>query len=518
MTDWARHLQTVNKKQSPNQNDMVNFSEYDEYGRQSRNYLGYTDNSANGYYKNNVQTSQADFYKNALKTAHTNFPWADVEFDGSPFNMIEKMGAPGATWQIDENYSEMGYRLNTTTDHIRKWEIGANGTNCLSQSEYNANELICNHGTDENVKTTTIFKDMEGKIIAVESTKNNQKYYSYYIYDVFDRPVFFIPPKAVQMMKDLQTWNTSSLQEELVYRFEWDKRGRLVKMHTPGKDVVEYIYDNLDRLIMIQNGNQRSEGLWSFVKYDKLGRKIITGIFDDSSLPSSYGCGGYTMQEMYDYWISNGPTQNFERISENSPLSYHGYSNLAFPLLTATDECYQIYYYDNYDFTPSGFRNEYQDVGGFTNEQADRIYGKLTGVKIKVLDNTETWLYSAFFYDDRGRTIQTYSNNQFYNGYDEFTFQYDFNGKLLKSRQVQTALIDGAPHMYNINKRYVYDHAGRLLTEFQSFNDQPEVMIKQLQYNELGQIVDKSLHSTDQGARSYNPLTINTIFGDGLLI
>ncbi len=46
-----------------------------------------------------------------------------------------------------------------------------------------------------------------------------------------------------------------------------------------------------------------------------------------------------------------------------------------------------------------------------------------------------------------------------------------------------------------IAKRFVYDHAGRLMYEYHKLDDQPEVELISNEYNELGQLVDKKLHS-----------------------
>jgi hypothetical protein len=46
-------------------------------------------------------------------------------------------------------------------------------------------------------------------------------------------------------------------------------------------------------------------------------------------------------------------------------------------------------------------------------------------------------------------------------------------------------------------KRFKYDHTGRLLRIWHRVNDEPEVLLSQSEYNELGQLIDKKLYSTD---------------------
>jgi RHS repeat-associated protein len=47
-----------------------------------------------------------------------------------------------------------------------------------------------------------------------------------------------------------------------------------------------------------------------------------------------------------------------------------------------------------------------------------------------------------------------------------------------------------------ITRRFEYDHAGRLLKTWHKLDSQPEILLSLNEYNELGQLVDKKLHST----------------------
>ncbi|MFM8912742.1 MAG: RHS repeat domain-containing protein, partial [Flammeovirgaceae bacterium] len=50
-----------------------------------------------------------------------------------------------------------------------------------------------------------------------------------------------------------------------------------------------------------------------------------------------------------------------------------------------------------------------------------------------------------------------------------------------------------------VARRMEYDHAGRLLKTWHSINGAAPVLLSQNEYNEIGQLVDKKLHSTDNG-------------------
>jgi RHS repeat-associated protein len=52
-----------------------------------------------------------------------------------------------------------------------------------------------------------------------------------------------------------------------------------------------------------------------------------------------------------------------------------------------------------------------------------------------------------------------------------------------------------ATNSTTITRRFEYDHAGRLLKTYHQLNSDAEILLSQSEYNELGQLVDKGLHS-----------------------
>jgi RHS repeat-associated protein len=487
----GRPLQEVGMGISPNQKDMVTFHEYDNLGRENKSYLPYADNSQDGSFKLNVVSKQASFYKDALKVAHTSFPYSRVEYDGA--GNVVKQGDVGYFWQPDEHAVERDFAFNTTSDNIRKWVISTDGSYCSSAGIYGNNTLYVETTTDENGIESTTYTDRNGLRVATEKLNDGSVFRTYLVYDDFSRLVFEIPTKAVELMNSTQSWNTSTLSEDLIYHSFYDRKGRLVKKKIPGRDIIDYVYNDRDQLIMTQDGNLRGDNKWSFTKYDILGNVIMTGI---CAAPNITGFN--SVQEMVDSHYNTVDGDNYE-VFTGDMTTNHGYTNITIPIFGTNDQVYSIAYFGNYDFVPTGFRDSYYPISGFDNKQAEQIIGVATGSKVLVLDGTSTYLYTANFYDDRGRLIQSYGHNQFQNGYDEITFSYDFVGKVLKSRHVQSATISSTNHLYTLQKRYEYDHAGRLKKEFHKFNDQPEVLIKSLDYNELGQVIEKNIHSMDNG-------------------
>ncbi|MCI0447592.1 hypothetical protein L0152_30810, partial [bacterium] len=103
-----------------------------------------------------------------------------------------------------------------------------------------------------------------------------------------------------------------------------------------------------------------------------------------------------------------------------------------------------------------------------------------------------TWLQSAVFYDKYGRVIQSQANNSL-GGVDTSNTEYDFPGKVLKTKTVHMTSIDTVI----VKKHFDYDHTGRLTKTYQQNNSDSEVMLAQNKYSELGALIEKDLHSTD---------------------
>ncbi len=99
------------------------------------------------------------------------------------------------------------------------------------------------------------------------------------------------------------------------------------------------------------------------------------------------------------------------------------------------------------------------------------------------------------FYDKYGRVIQTQSNNSL-GGTDVSNTEYDFPGKVLKTKTVHQT----SAGTVTVKKRFEYDHTGRLVKTYQQNNTDSEIMLAQNTYNELGTLIEKKLHSTNGGS------------------
>ncbi|MEM8647852.1 MAG: hypothetical protein AAGF86_16110, partial [Pseudomonadota bacterium] len=191
---------------------------------------------------------------------------------------------------------------------------------------------------------------------------------------------------------------------------------------------------------------------------------------------------------------------------ERSTLDATGYTlTQSYPDLSHRDfkdyALHTLRYFDDYDFlTAPGWDAEghdfaFQPPAGFTAAKTDAVIGVVTGGKVRILEEEERWLNVVAYYDDRLRNIQTLGENHL-GGVDKFTRTLDYPGQV-----TQTLLQHEGAEEVDRRTEYTYDHAGRLLQTFETVGDAPRTMVADYQYNALGQLVEKNIHSTDGGRR-----------------
>ena len=220
--------------------------------------------------------------------------------------------------------------------------------------------------------------------------------------------------------------------DDWAFQYRYDGRNRVTHRKVPGTGWVYMVYDQRDRLVMMQDAEQRTSNKWLVTKYDALNRPVITGIYTHGSTVSQEDMSGL---------IST--TNFYETFSTTGNAAFHGYSNDVFPksglqILTVT-------YYDNYDFL-TGWGKEYEyaanqvasrTVNGRTYDQEPEkfpnVVGQVTGSKVRTLEMEPNWLQTVMYYNDNYRPVQVVSDN-YKKGIDRGTNIYDFVGKILAAK------------------------------------------------------------------------------------
>ena len=482
----GRLTQSVGVGQSPLENDVVQIAAYDDYGREVKQYLPYTIASSNGSFRGAALAEQSNFYTSGGTHVTTDVPFAETLFEYAPLNRAKQQAFPGTDWQMTSgNTVGMEYGVSEGSTIYNIQFPGAFG---YAGQRYG---LFSEKQTDEN-GNISINYTKRGKLMATRRNAPDGKYAdTYYHYDDYGNIINVIPPQAIDEMLTCNETNGSApaglldlgncgYDASLQFSYQYDERQRVIAKKIPGADWMYYVYDILDRVVMTQSGRQRTNDRWHYAKYDNLGRPVMTGFFystDDRA----------TIQNT----ITTGNRDGSIPLYESRTAT--GYTNVE-PNGLLSEQLLTITFYDDYDLDANG-NDDYsfiQDADFPDNEPFYRLKGQVTVTRAKVLGTTNTWLNTAYFYDEYGRVIQTQADNHL--GGQEITHnEYDFVGALLKTERQHTA--PGKPNI-DIAERYEYDHTRRLTDVYHSINGAPETHLKNIQYNELGQAITMNLHET----------------------
>jgi len=482
----ARPIQQIALQASPMQQDIIQPTVYDKYGRKPITYMPYVVNGTGGVYQSNAIISQKAFYSNGImdKIVDDSKPYATEVFENSPLNRLLKAGNIGEGFHPEQKFKSSSYRTNNSSDNVRLWK--SDGT---STSMYSAGSLQVTEFTDEHGNKTWLFKDKLGqnilKRVQLDDVINGVTrtfLETYHIYNDIGQIKYIISPKASAQMQANNNWSILLSQiNELIFTYTYDNLGRVVEKKSPGAGPVFIIYDNADRPILVQDANLRLTNKWYYCKYNSKQQVISEGIYTNAVQTSRPAMQAYV-------GTLNLQINSFE---ERVSGAAHGYTNQIFPT-TQIDEL-NYYYYDDYDLNRDGVRDfNYQSQ--LLAGEATPFYqtkGLLTASKTKIVGGT-SWLTKVVFYDKRGNTIQELSNNQIFASIaDSKTIVPDFSGKILISKTVKSI---STTSKTTVQSKFTYDHSNRILAIDDSYNGAAEIKVAAYKYNELGQIVEKNLH------------------------
>ncbi|MEM7040816.1 MAG: DUF6443 domain-containing protein, partial [Bacteroidota bacterium] len=349
---FGRAQQTISIGAGPQNEDLVAFMDYDEFGRVPKAWLPYARPGQSGAFVPNPQAEQSNFYLSAPRVADSNFPFSETIFEPSPLNRTQEQGAAGQDWQIGNGHTvRTGYITNTAVHPVRKWEISS--SNAHAPTLYPENELTGTHIQDEDQGEFFEFKDKLGHTI-YKKVKNldgkvdkgtgiqTEWLETYWVYDDFGNLAYVIPPLAMSKMNDNQSFDVNALNVDLIFEYRYDDRQRLVEKHVPDAGWEYHVYDDLDRTILRQTENLRAQNRWEFTQYDVHNRPVVLGLFENTST-----VGRVSMQALVTSVLVNGNFSNPVRRASTST----GYTSDAFPNSNASSGYYEelVYrYYGHY--------------------------------------------------------------------------------------------------------------------------------------------------------------------------
>jgi len=507
----GRTFQSIGVGLSPEQGDMVMPIAYGELALVDTTFLPYTTTTRDGRLRlNSIRTTangyagseQQQFYQNAVRVVHDDVPFARTLYRNAPDARVTEQGGPGISGQPGGHTVKNTITLNTISYPVRYWK--PDGT---STANYPVNTVVVTIGTDENGNQIRSFTDALGHVVlkqvqldeTVSGTMVNWLD-TYYIYNALGQLIYQLPPKAISILgTGPGITASSSTVSELIYKYVYDSKGRLIEKKVPGAALQYIVYDNLDRIALTQDGTLRAGNNWMFIKYDYQNRPVYSGLYQNTTQTTRP-----TVQALFDA-IDYSTAPFYE--AEQANATYQGYSNNVFP--TAGLTLMSANYYDHYDFDRNGTADYSYDnthLAGIPAAASTATRGLTTGSKKATIDEagaiTANLLTSVVFYDSYDRAIQTLSNNHLnLTLQDKSSVLYDFAGHALKTHTTHVGTTT-----VNTTSRSAHDHAWRTTGVFQEVEE--PVTWTALNVQVTGNTVTKTTTTTawDAGALSQNSI------------
>jgi RHS repeat-associated protein len=507
----GRAEQTVVQQFSPElpnnggKKDLVTPVTYDALGRPNKAYLPYVMGS-DGTFKFNALADQQNFYAPSTtgdNIANDTNPWAVTEYEASPLSRVVRQGNPGTAWQPDgspaatsSDHTHKFLARANTAGEARQWEAGSTAKVLSSPGFYGAGQLSVTEMKDENGHLVLEYKDLEGHVVikkvqeaaVLSANKPDAEFLvTQYIYDDFGLLRAVIQPEGTRQLP--QPLGTGTLAagfvDDYCFRYDYDGRHRLIEKYVPGGATTVLAYNQRNQPILQKEGGAP----WVFTKYDGLNRIVATGTFNDSRDRA-------TLQGVLD-------TETvFAEQVDNSTIGYT--LTASFPHNVTTTDVLTVTYYDKYTPTALATKTFVAENGVTVNQVSPVVAGQVTGRSERVLKNYGSnaitpLLTTVYYYDAKYRPLQTQqdlyavaSNTQA--GMERTTRLVDFAGRISKSLVTNSPTNLGT---HTLLQEFDYDHMGRVTTTRSQVDTQAKILLSRQEYNALGQLVDKKLHSTD---------------------
>ena len=426
----GRPFQTVLKKVTASNSNLVTLQEYDVAGRAVNSWLPIV-SSAEYVAPAAFKSSAPSNYGNDSR------PYGQPVYEASPLNRTVKEYGPGAAWHGGHSVNT-DYLANSTANaqlNCINYSVSSAGA-LTSNGSYASGQLSVVKTTDEDLNVSYTFTDKMGHVVLSRQMKGSETHDTYYVYDDKSNLCFVLQP-MYQSLANLDLY---------AFQYKYDGRNRCIWKKLPGAGYVEMVYDNADRLVFSQDGNQRAltSGNWTYYKYDGLNRLT-----------------------------EQGTCTNKVTTSGTNVLVQH--------------------FYDSYAFrSQAGFNNS-----NFPDDASGNGKGALTASVATVLGSSNK-IYTAYYYDIKGRVAKTVQSNLL-GGYDVTATIYTFTDK--PATVTHTHTTSGKPtrtEMYT----YSYNHADRLLKVEHTLGG-TKITLADYAYDNLGRLQSKSLHGSATNKLTY---------------
>jgi len=504
----GRPTQKIDGRQSNDGRDIITHMEYDQFGRQAKEYLPYVSRSGTLEFDSdglNNTLNYADGTSTGLLPTDYNGqnPYSQKFFEASPLNRVLKQAAPGASWighdtDDDDHTVKFNYQTNTSSEVkmfnvTLTWNSSTNLYNIalIDNGYYSENKLYKTITKDENWvqadglnNTTEEFKNIQGRVLLKRTYNNSVAHETYYVYDSYGNLTYVIPPKV-----DLTQGISQSILDGLCYQYKYDYRNRLVEKKLPGKQWEYIVYDKLNRIVAtgpaLSPFGDETDG-WLITKYDVYGRVAYTSWLKSASAFDS------NLRAVYQ---GNFNHDNNVLYEANTTSDVDSIANLYSSNVTPTSgyKLLTINYYDDYSFLDASISLPSSIYG---EAVMTTTKGLATGSWVRVLtsDSESRGTLNYSLYDSKSRVIASYSRN-YMGGYTYLQTKYNFSGQVLQTQTEHRRMANS--NRINVFEEFEYTPQGRLLNHFHKVNDGTKELLAHNTYDELGKLISKNVGGTD---------------------
>nr|WP_165793146.1 RHS repeat-associated core domain-containing protein [Sphingobacterium haloxyli] len=380
--------------------------------------------------------------------------------------------------------------ITPSAEAVKLWQVDYNAsgtpTGARSTTSYAAGRLYKTVVKDENwvsdrAGTVEEYRDFDDRVVLKRIWETeSKKLETYYVYDDFGDLCYVVPPAVTAG----SFTESAAAFTNYIYAYRYDSRRRLKEKKIPGKGWEWIVYNQNDLPIMTQDALQRTKNPkeWSYTKYDAFGRVVQTGTLTAAHATQS------AAQTAADNHARPG-----NRDWEQRRVNAAEYSNVSFPV--ANLKRLTVSYYDNYNKFMGSV--DTVQLAPRAISRSTKVHSLLTGSRVYTDSGTDS-LLTVYYYDERGRTIQTASRNHL-GGKDIVTNTYLFSGEVETSKREHWKSLTTSQPMTVLTTNK-YDHVGRLVETKKRVGSHAEVTQSQLAYNEIGQLMEKKLHVSGSSA------------------
>lgn len=487
--ELGREEQNIMVGASQSNNSIVSMTEYDEYGRKSKEWLQGRITGLNSSFVNTAQL------QDSIKSANNNdlHPYSLTQYEASPLNRPFFQFGPGKQWHDNNKSVRTDYLLNIGGDSqldCKRYSV----TYSITSTSISA--TIVNHGswgtgsmtvtktTDEDGNISYEFRDRNDEVTLIRQMSGTICHDTYYIRDEWGHLLAVLPPIAADQTKNTGTWYSSSTTiANYAYLYCYDKRYRQIGKKLPGCGWLFTIYDKSDYPVLTQDGRQRNltpkewtvtiPDVWSrpCIMATKTGTHYLDTTVGTASVVATRSAADYTV----------------------SGFSYTPKSTLT------------VNYYDDYAFIGNGnipTNLNYVSLSSYGSNLTNNPAGQLTGIKSLLLNDetTPTYVYKAIFYDYHYKPIQTRSTNHLGGTELEYCY-YDLPGNLIRSLHVHSVPGKTTRQLKNT---YTYDLWDRLLTRSHKIGSSAAVTLVDNTYDAIGRLKTNIRNNNTNLKTTYN--------------